>query len=372
VSAYTGPVVDVDVHHHMKSADDVVQYLPKRAREVVTANPRLPFKFAPPSTLGASTLPNMGRRADVQGPGLGFPGSSYEMLRDRLLDPFNYFRAVLTHDVGDYALLFNTEIAAAVCSAANDWTIEHWLARDDRLRGLLVCPLGDPEAAVAEVHRVGSHPQIDGILLCGSPLGHPFGHPCYHQVYAAAVEHGLVLSIHPGTGERMSARTVPEPLMTTAETLAITGQQAATYVASFIVHGVFEKFPALRLIIKEYGVAWIPSVLWRMDQHHDLYRQESSWVKRWPSEYVREHIRFSTQPLEVADDSRLVADFFDSVEGMDEVLVFSSDYPHISSDDVRYVARMLPDDGWRRKVMCENACAAYGWKPPVPDAAAVG
>jgi predicted TIM-barrel fold metal-dependent hydrolase len=354
----------------MRSPDDVIQYLPKRARELVTANQRRAFKFAPPSALGAITLSNMGRRADTYGPEGEYPGSSYEMLREQLLDPGNYFRAVLTHDVGDYAMIFNTELASAICSAANDWTIEHWLTRDKRLCALVVCPLADPEAAVAEIHRVGSHPQIDGVLLSGAPLGQPLGHPVYHPVYRAAAELGLVLSIHPGTGERpkVTARTTPSPLMTTADSLAVAAQQAGTFVTSFIVHGVFEKFPSLKLVIKEYGVAWIPTLMWRMDQFYDLYREESTWVKRWPSDYVRQHIRFSTQPLETAEHPRVVADFFDSVEGMDEVLCFSSDYPHISYDDLKYVARMLPAS-WKRKVMCDNACAVYGWSPPTPERA---
>jgi predicted TIM-barrel fold metal-dependent hydrolase len=104
-----------------------------------------------------------------------------------------------------------------------------------------------------------------------------------------------------------------------------------------------------------------------MDQHYDLYKLESSWVKRWPSEYVREHVRFSTQPLEVGEHPRVLADFFESVEGMDEILCFSSDYPHISFDDLRYVARMLPS-AWKPKVMCDNACAAYGWDTPTKSA----
>jgi len=33
------------------------------------------------------------------------------------------------------------------------------------------------------------------------------------------------------------------------------------------------------------------------------------------------------------------------------------------------VARRLPD-GWARKVMCDNACAHYGWEPPVVESEA--
>jgi uncharacterized protein len=365
VSGYTGPVVDVDVHHRQKKSGDITQYLPKFVRELVEGNPAFSRKLTPPGALGSQTLSNNGRRADAWGPEGEFPASSYEMLRDQLLDRFNYHRAILTHDLGDHALLFNSEIATALCSAANDWTIDEWLARDSRLRGLIVCPVQDPEAAVAEIRRLADHPAMDGILLVGSPLGVPFGHPAYHPIYAAAAELGLPLSIHPASAGA-KGRTVPAPMMTTAASISLNSHQAALFVTSFIVHGVFEKYPSLRVVVKEYGVAWIPSLLWRMDQFYDVYRQESSWVRRWPSEYVHDHIKFSTQPLEVADDPRLVAQFLGSVDGMEDLLCFSSDYPHVSYDDVRYVARMLPR-GWEAKVMYQNACSLYGWAFPTAD-----
>jgi predicted TIM-barrel fold metal-dependent hydrolase len=363
VVLYNGPVVDVDVHHRTKSQLDLVPYLPKHARELLLANPHRPFKLTPPGTLGSNPLSNGAKRADTYGPDGQYPGTSYELLRDQLLDPLHYFRAVLTHDVGDYAVLANVELGKAICSAANDWTIDHWLARDERLRALVVCPLADPDDAVAEIRRIGQHPQMDGVLLVGSPLGQPFGHPVYHRVYAAAEELGLPLAIHPATSDE---RAVPPVQTTTTQQLALASLQGATFVASFIVHGVFEQLPKLKVIVKEYGIAWVPSLLWRMDQHYDVFRRESSWVKRWPSEYVRDHVRFSTQPLEVGDHPRRVADFLEAIEGMDQLLCFSSDYPHISYDDMHFVARHLPAS-WTRRVMCDNACDVYGWVPPASD-----
>ncbi len=370
MAAYTGPVVDVDVHNRPKSVWEIIDYLPSFARELVTADPHSSPVLDPPNVLASPVLNNAARRADTFGDDGYFPGSSYEMLRDKLLDPCNYFRAVLTHDIGEYALLSNPELSAAVCTAANNWTIDYWLARDERLRGLIVSPMATPDEAAAEIRRVGGHPQMDGVLLVGSPLGKPFGHPVYHKIYEAAVEMGLVLSIHQAAAERpkVTARTTPSPMMTTSETISLQTQQAQHFVSSFIVNGVFEKYPDLRIIIKEYGVAWIPSMLWRMDQYYDSFRLESTWVKKWPSEYVRDHIKFSTQPIEVGRTPREVPDFFAAVDGMEDLLCYSSDYPHISFDDPSYVARMLPKS-WTSKVLCDNACEWYGWTPPTAPAA---
>jgi len=40
--------------------------------------------------------------------------------------------------------------------------------------------------------------------------------------------------------------------------------------------------------------------------------------------------------------------------GIDEILVFASDYPHWDADDPRYIARVLPDE-WAPKVFHDNA-----------------
>ena len=362
--AYTGPIADVDVHHRPRSIAELLDYLPTSARELVTADEHRTYPLYPPQVLAGAATSNSGRRADSFGEDGEVPGWNFELHRDQLLDRYNYRRAVLTHDVGDFGMHPNPQVASALCSAANDWTIDHWLDRDDRLRGLVVCPLGQPEAAAAELHRVGGHPRIDGVLLVGSPLGRPLGDPVYHPVYRAAADLGLTLALHQAASERpkLTGRTTPSPLASATEMTALMSQQGMHFVSSFIVHGVFEKFPGLKLLVKEFGVAWIPSLLWRMDQFYDSYKLESSWVRKWPSDYVHEHIKFSTQPIETGHRPHAVADMLQTVDGMDELLCFSSDYPHISFDDPTYVARLLPQH-WRRKVMHDNARTIYGWDP---------
>src|SRR6267142_1201599 len=77
-------------------------------------------------------------------------GASYEKLRDQVLDRYGYHRAVLTHDLGQYATNLNPYFTEAICRAVNDWNIATWLNYDERLYGLAVAPIGNPEQAVAE------------------------------------------------------------------------------------------------------------------------------------------------------------------------------------------------------------------------------
>lgn len=219
MARYEGPIIDLDVHHRARGDNEVLEYLPKAWREYAAANARRPQATDPAPTAGFETLSNLARRADAFPEDGGPAGSSYERLKTQLLDRHNYARTVLTHDVGDFSCHLNPYWADAVCSAINDWNIDHWLSLDDRLCSLIVVPLATPELAVAEIKRLGDHPKMAGVLLAGSPLGRPFGDPIYHPVYEAAAEMGLALSIHPAGSDRPDAamRGIPAPGLTVFE-----------------------------------------------------------------------------------------------------------------------------------------------------------
>jgi predicted TIM-barrel fold metal-dependent hydrolase len=364
MSAYEGPIVDVDVHHRPKSDAEFLPYLPKRWRDYVTAQPGPIVSVKPTHPTVGTMLGHSGRRADTFPADGSFPGTEYSLLRTQLLDAYGYHGALLTHDIGEYGIHLNPYLAAAVCTAVNDWNTETWLGHDPRLRSVLVVPTADPLAAAAEVRRMAGHPGIVGVLIAGNALGRPLGDPLYHPIYEAAAESGLAITIHTGT-DRPNTQTTSTggPKGTGLEHLSQYPQAAMTYLSSFVVHGVFEKYPQLRIVITEFGVAWLPSLMWHLDAEYPRLKLESPWVKRLPSEYLRANVRLSTQPIEASPRIGALAELLQTVEGIDEMLCFSSDYPHISMDDPTYVARLLPRS-WHRRVFLENACEAYGWDPP--------
>jgi predicted TIM-barrel fold metal-dependent hydrolase len=120
-------------------------------------------------------------------------------------------------------------------------------------------------------------------------------------------------------------------------------------------------------LIKEFGTAWLPSIVWGMDRQYEQLKYESSWVKKWPSEYFHDHIKLSTQPFEESPEPGGMIRILESLDGMEDMLCFSSDYPHITADDPMYVARLLPAE-WQSKVFLENACAFYHWDVPAAPA----
>jgi len=134
-----------------------------------------------------------------------------------------------------------------------------------------------------------------------------------------------------------------------------TGMQGV--LASLVFEGVFEQFPHLRVCLIECGFTWVPALCWRMDKQWQRYRAEVPHLARPPSEYVREHVWFATQPIEEPENPAHLTDIIDWL-GWDR-LVFSTDYPHWDFDDPRYTFKINLNEGQRAQIFRDNAKALY-------------
>src|SRR5262249_6815134 len=101
----------------------------------------------------------------------------------------------------------------------------------------------------------------------------------------------------------------------------------------------------------------------RMDRLFDELHDEVPALRRKPSEYVREHVWFTTQPVEEPERPEQLMQVFERV-GHDRLL-FATDYPHWDYDDPdRAFPAPLPA-GLRDGVYAANALSLYGL--PSPD-----
>ena len=88
---------------------------------------------------------NKGMRADSWPEG-GVPGSDYELLREQLLDEHGVDFGVLLCLNGQDSGYDPPGLAADFNRALNDWLVEEWLDRDDRLRSSHLRPARPPGA----------------------------------------------------------------------------------------------------------------------------------------------------------------------------------------------------------------------------------
>lgn len=359
---YNGGAIDLDVHHYWSSDADLLPYLAPHWRDYLTGASDGTLMPTNPASVSCRHTHGVNKRLDAFGDDGSLPGTSYELMRTQLLDPHALSRAVLGYDIGLNVAVPNPHYAAAIASAANDYTIEHWLSKDPRLASGILVASGLPQAAADEVRRVGSHPGMVQVLLCANGLGQPFGHPNYHCIYEAAAELGLPIAIH-AAGEQawglaqVAAGGLPNSRM---EFYTLATQAMHHHVASFVSHGVFERFPGLNLLVIEAGVSWMPWLAWTLDQQYPRLRRESPWVRRLPSEYIRDHVRLTTQPFEVTPKRTQLVDALLSFDGIEDMLCFATDYPHWDTDEPFYIAAGIPDD-WHDALFRTNAARLFGW-----------
>jgi predicted TIM-barrel fold metal-dependent hydrolase len=125
-----------------------------------------------------------------------------------------------------------------------------------------------------------------------------------------------------------------------------------------IFEGLFVKFPRLRMMFIEGGVSWLVHVLWRMDKEFKALRQQAPYLKRLPSEYVFDHVRLGTQPVEEPLKSGQLLQIYEMVQA-EKTLVYASDYPHFDFDEPTVLPRDLSDEA-RRAILHDNACHWLG------------
>ena len=81
-------------------------------------------------------------------------------------------------------------------------------------------------------------------------------------------------------------------------------------------------------------------------------------------EYVKEHIKFTTQPLDYPEDKTELMRAFEWME-CDKILLYSSDYPHWTFDDPRWLVKHLPEHA-RENIMFRNGIETYHLPETVP------
>lgn len=340
------PIVDCDVHEMLRSPTELLPYLePQYALYVEKGWAPYFFSYAYPTDAGFA-------RVDAV-PDEGPAGSDYGLMRRQLLDEFDLDVAVLTGLFlpADNGVQF--ELATALASAYNEWVDEHWLSRDPRLRGSMCVNVNDPEGAAAEIHRWAGNERFIQVMLPPRTDG-GYGHPQYRPVLEAAAATGRHLALHPSA--RVTTSVGNAPYLIEWRTCAPV-QHAMSQVTSLVASGVFERWPDLKATIVEGGWTWVPHLMWRLDQNYRQLRQEVPWLSELPSDTIRRSLRFTTQPMETAKTTHILQ-VIEQMES-DELLLFSSDYPHFDFDSPYRALKQLPGD-LVRKIQYENPAAWYG------------
>ena len=342
-------LIDCDFHNELNSIKDLYPYLAKKWHDHIES-------WGTRGPQGGYYPRFMDHREDARPPSGRVSGSEVRYSAQDYLDPYNVTFATCI-PLTPAGRQLNFDLDAALATAVNDWQVAEWLDPEPRLRASLVVAHEDSELAVAEIDRLAHDRRFAQVLLLVRTR-EPLGKRRFWPIYEAAARHNLPIGIHFGGsgGSPFTGAGWPSFYL---EDHGGMPQAFQAQLISMVTEGIFERFPALKVVLIEGGFGWLPSLLWRLDRSWERLRDEVPHLKRPPSEYVREHIWLTTQPMEEPSKPAFFPQLLEQL-GMDDHLMFATDYPHWDFDapDRAFPTR-LPAD-LERRILADNARALYG------------
>jgi uncharacterized protein len=289
----------------------------------------------------------MGERGGLMYP--GFRGPQHQSLSGRLVRYRNEadetFEDKTTHPeiefsmkemaaIGiDYQVVFPTALLALgmhpdpIIETQMAWAYSRWLTEEilphsPRIKTMLYLPMNQPEACVKFVERFGDHPGVVGFMVTSARY-RPVHSNEYMPLYRAIEERGLPLSFHAiyHQQERMFEGM---NRFLSVHALGFIFYNLV-HITNIVVNGIPERFPRLKLLWIESGLAWIPFLMQRLDNEYMMRSSEAPLLKRLPSEYMREMF-YTSQPIENGNLEALELTM--KMINAETQLLFSSDYPH--------------------------------------------
>ena len=267
-------------------------------------------------------------------------GSFLKEDRPRALDLLGFSSQLVFNTFANGLLLAaerddDMDYAYGVARAHNRALLD-FCATDERLLATAYVPLRDFDRSseiAAEAIAAGAAALL---IPSACPKGHSPSHVALDPVWAQAQEARIPIVLHVGGGGRLldpnyfenGLPPVPD-FHGGAENFRSIDYMAIPYppmqtLATMILDGVFERFPALRCGVIEQGASWLPGWMRQLDSAHEAFRKNEERLRNLtlrPSEYVRGQIRVTPSP---AEDSGWIIE-----QAGEEVCLFSSDYPHV-------------------------------------------
>ena len=324
---------------------------------------RKPWREAPPKdALTPSSLRMEHRKAQI--------APYYEEAVTRQFDPVSQLKA-MDREGGDVAVLFRTfplhadesqepEYANALCQAWNNWITDFCKENPRRLKAAGLITLHDVNLAIAESRRLVKELGHVGLCMIPQPVnGRHVQDEYFDPLWTAIEELGVPVCFHPTAGNNQPcAENVflgHKPKLLVSAFAQPLGNLMG--MAEFIVGGILERHPRLKVGFLEGNCGWLPWLLYRLDEYWEIQGED-------------EEVPLSLKPSEYFHRQCFIHIDVDEYVGMDVIrrlgadnFFFSTDYPHFDSRFPHATEKFLALEGIdaqsKRKILWDNPARMY-------------
>ena len=215
----------------------------------------------------------------------------------------------------------DAETAVKLARLSNDVLHEAVRAHPDRFAGFATLPTPDPKAAADELERAVVKLGFKGAMIMGLTHGRFMDDKQFRPIFERAAALDVPVYIHPtppvAAVQEAYFKEYPAlavaPLGFTLETL--------THTVRLVVSGLFDEFPALKIIVGHLGEA-APFLMWRTN----YLVQERMPMPRSFADYYKEHFWLTTSGA--FSDAALTCAIAEM--GVERIL-FSVDWPFMNN-----------------------------------------
>lgn len=267
----------------------------------------------------------------------------------------------------DAALIFTGRLLRAAQSnddnyvgvlmrAYNRLLAERWVAPEHGIYAAIMAANQLPEEAAEEIERYAATPGFVAVYLPTAGNYPLWGDAAYEPIFAAASAAGLPVVLQ---GALTIHTVFPYQLhhLPTALAKQVLSQPfgAMANLVSIVTGGLLARYPDLKVVVNDAGVAWLPAVVERLDHFYPYLKDEVPYLDEPPSAYVRRQVYLTTHPL--GDAAAFTTAVLNAV-GQDHVL-FGSDWPHFDADAPSKVETLPIPDETKAKILGENSRALF-------------
>jgi predicted TIM-barrel fold metal-dependent hydrolase len=262
----------------------------------------------------------------------------------------------------------------AIVRAYNTWLKEEYCAvNPDRLIGVGILPLVNDVADVIKELEFCAGAGFKTVLLQGFPTGKAYPSDEDDLFWARSLELNMPISVHVDlerTGERKGPlfrypkesdeimKKLTQDLVYQVGRFGPSRGNGAIAAVQWVLSGLFDRFPKLRIFFAENQIGWIPFFLQGADVRYDRHHH---WADRLlglkplrhpPSEFIREYFYWGFQFDRVGVELRHKINV--------DRLMWGSDFPHQESDwpeSLRIIDKNFSGvpDAEKHKMVCGNA-----------------